>query len=70
MEQRKGEIFMKWFKHKEFNGKRDYECTNLAYCYAPEPPNEYWQETQFPLAKITTMSLLDRQGDAQFYGWL
>ena len=61
---------MKWFKHKQFTGKRDYECTNVCYCYAPEPPTEHWTETKFPMPKFTTMSLLYRQGDAQFYGWL
>ncbi len=61
---------MKWFKHIGFNGKRDYERTNLCYCNAPTAPSSEWVETEPPLPKLTTMIRLYRQGEAQFYGWL
>ncbi len=61
---------MKWFVHSTYNGKRDYECTNVVYCNAPEAPGPEWRETMEPLHKLTTMIRLYRQGEAQFYGWL
>ncbi len=63
---------MKWFKHNEFDGKRDYECTNVCYCHAPEAPDVNWVEIppHGDMPKYTTMTRLWRVGDAEFYGWL
>lgn len=48
--------------------KRDYECTNVVYCLAPSAPSEEWVISQDAIP--ASMRMLERRGDALFYGWM
>lgn len=60
--------FMKTFKHARFDGKRDYECTQICFCIAASAPTEFWAETSEEIP--ASMIQIERCGDVRFFGWL
>jgi hypothetical protein len=74
-------IRMKVFRHIGFDGKRDYECTNVIACIAETAPDEHWIENtdpQFPVsafpdgrAALTQhVQQLYTKAGVRYFGWL
>jgi hypothetical protein len=60
---------MKTFKHKMWNGKRDYECTNVIACQAESAPSEWWIECGDD-SILTGLNKLWIERGVQYYGHL
>ena len=60
---------MKLFKNKHFT-KRDYEATNVVYCFAETAPNDNWIECVNDELTGTSAQRLYIQGNVEYWGWL
>ena len=61
------------FMHKNWNGKRDYECTNVVACVARTAPNDDWIECRadwMDQLKSRGAQQLFIEGGVQYFGWL
>ena len=61
------------FIHKNWAGKRDYECTNICACIAENSPGEQWREClakEWDALEAKGMGMLWKEAGVQYYGWL
>jgi hypothetical protein len=72
---------MKVYRNIHFDGKRDYECTNVIACIADAAPDENWIENtdpKFPVyAFADGRAALDNgvqqlyiKAGVRYFGWL
>ena len=59
---------MKTFKHKLWDGKRNYECTNVIACRAESAPTADWIECDDTI--LTGLTKLWIERGVQYYGHL
>lgn len=63
---------MKTYRHINWNGKRDYECTNVCACRAEAAPDANWIEDAQAIAGGMTRLETRTQGGAtvEYWGYL
>ena len=63
-----------YFKHKNFTGKRQYECTQIAFCIAETSPGDAWENCSkdelYKYVDNNRMIQLFIQGNIRYFGWL
>jgi hypothetical protein len=74
-------VTLKVFRHINFDGTRDYECTNVIACIAEKAPDENWVENTDPAFPVSAFEdgraalthgaqqLYVRAG-IRYFGWL
>lgn len=62
-----GLAVLRTFKHKGFT-KRDHETTNVVACQSVDAPGEEWEIA--PESVLNGLTMLWRQGDVRYYGYL
>lgn len=62
-------IIMKTFKNINFKS-RDYECTNIVFCFSENAPNSNWIEcSEFEISKMKCEKLYSHNGII-YYGYM
>jgi len=56
------------FKNKAWDGKRDYECTNVVACVAEHAPDASWIECDDRILNGLTQLWIIR--DVRYFGYL
>jgi len=60
----------KTFRNANFDGKRNYNCTNIVACQGGAAPDGVWVECGPEIIAEMKLSPLWIQGGVRFFGWL
>lgn len=61
---------MTTFKNTKWNGKRDYECTNVVACVAEQTPKDGMEWEPVDESFLFGKTQLWIQAGVRYYGWL